>query len=354
MNTQNHVSSLHLEAMALAIPDVAKHPNRVPFAGILTMLDTPSDRAPAGAAGHRVVMPARVAEAALPSLLGMAVDYAPGLRGHDVRRKIGVITRAEIHGRKLEISGYLFGKDFPDVVRELRAAGRTLGMSYELADARVADVSASVWTLTDVTFTGAAILRRDKAAYSNTWIEISPVAPPSRRLSAGASRSSARGRDALSTAGETPALPSGESMKPEIEQQLITTSERLAQAAETLSATLTRLDAQHDELAAKIERIIAAVESDAGEEAEARKALEARVIELERANTDLKAQAERRASIVAARKTLPPLVTALLAKTGVEPEEKLDPATLDKTLASLSVEQRIAVKGQMARAGLID
>ena len=147
-------------------------------------------------------------------------------------------------------------------------------------------------------------------------------------------------------------------MKPEIEQQLITTSERLAQAAETLSATLTRLDAQHDQLASKIERIIAAVESEAGEEAASRQALEARIAELkselERANTDLKAQAERRASIAAARKTLPPLVTALLAKSGVEPEEKLDPATLDKTLASLSVEQRIAVKGQMARAGLIE
>ena len=145
-------------------------------------------------------------------------------------------------------------------------------------------------------------------------------------------------------------------MNKEIENQLITTSERLAQAAETLSATLSRLDAQHDELASKIERIIAAIESDSGEEAEspATGGLEARIAELERANTELKVQAERRASIAAARKTLPPLVTALLAKSGVEPEEKLDPATLDKTLASLSVEQRIAVKGQMARAGLID
>ena len=142
-------------------------------------------------------------------------------------------------------------------------------------------------------------------------------------------------------------------MNPEIETQLITTTERLAVAAETLSATLGRLDAQHDQLASKIERIIAAIESDAGEDTESRKALEAHIAELERANTELKAQAERRASI-SARKTLPPLVTALLAKNGVEPEERIDAATLDKTLASLSVEQRIAVKGQMARAGLID
>ena len=140
-------------------------------------------------------------------------------------------------------------------------------------------------------------------------------------------------------------------MNPELETQLITTSDRLVQAAETLSATLSRLDAQQDALTSKIERIIAAIETDAGEDTESRKALEARIAELERVNAELKAQAERRAVV---RKTLPPLVTALLAKSGVEPEEKLDPAMLDKTLGSLSVEQRIAVKAQMARAGLID
>ena len=48
-------------------------------------------------------------------------------------------------------------------------------MSYEIADARVADMRAKVWTLTHVTFTGAAILRRDKAAYRETWIELEYV-----------------------------------------------------------------------------------------------------------------------------------------------------------------------------------
>ena len=55
---------------------------------------------------------------------------------------------------------------------EAAASTRALGMSYEIADARVADVRSSVWTLTHVTFTGAAILRRDKAAYNDTWIEL--------------------------------------------------------------------------------------------------------------------------------------------------------------------------------------
>ena len=74
-----------------------------------------------------------------------------------------------------------------------------------------------------------------------------------------------------------------------------------------------------------------------------------RIAELEKANNDLKGQAAR-----LTRKTLSPLVTALLSKSSVEVGDKLDPAMLDKTLQSLSVEQRIAVKAEMARAGMIE
>ena len=48
-----------------------------------------------------------------------------------------------------------------------------LGLSYEVTDVLLADARAEVWILEKVTFTGAAILRRDKAAYRNTWIELS-------------------------------------------------------------------------------------------------------------------------------------------------------------------------------------
>jgi hypothetical protein len=167
---------LTLESMAIELPTVDNHPNREPFRGVLTLVDVPSDRPPAGARGHRVVLTRAAAEGALASLLGMALDYAPSLDRHDTRRKVGVITRAEIVGRNLELSGYLFAKDFPEIVDEITRAQRRrseqIGMSYEIADARVADVRASVWTLTQVTFTGAAILRRNKAAYRDTWIEM--------------------------------------------------------------------------------------------------------------------------------------------------------------------------------------
>jgi hypothetical protein len=177
--------NIQLDSMAIEMPAVAGHPNREAFRGVLTVVDVASDRAPAGARGHCVVLTRAAAEAGLASLLGMALDYAPALDRHDSRRKVGIITRAEIAGRELELGGYLFAKDFPEIVREVgrsqvaaESAGSKsqshggLGMSYEISDARVADVRAKVWTLTRVTFTGAAILRRDKAAYRDTWIEL--------------------------------------------------------------------------------------------------------------------------------------------------------------------------------------
>jgi hypothetical protein len=156
--------------MEVQLPEVAGHPNRLPFEGCLTLVDVPSDKAPSGARGHRVVLTREAAEAALPSLLGMAVDYKEGWDGHDARRKCGIITAAQIEGRRLMVSGFLFARDFPEMEQRIgqsNASGE-MGMSYELADARVADMRAPVWTLTRATFTGAAILLRAKAAYRGT------------------------------------------------------------------------------------------------------------------------------------------------------------------------------------------
>jgi hypothetical protein len=180
---------LSMESMAIAMPAVTGHPNRVGFKGVLTIVDAASDKPPAGARGHRVLLTRRAAEAAIPSLLGMALDYAPAFDRHDVRRKVGVITRAEIVGRGIEVNGFLYARDFPEIVEEIgkktpTRAQRTrkggalsysctnLGMSYEIADAQIQDVRASVWVLNKVTFTGAAILLREKAAYRATWIEL--------------------------------------------------------------------------------------------------------------------------------------------------------------------------------------
>src|SRR5271170_3735783 len=100
--------NMRLEAMAVTMPRVAGHPNRIPFEGVLTVVDAASDRAPSGARGHRVILTRTAAMAALPSLLGMAVDYRPGWDGHDARRKCGILTQADIEGKgegaKLSVS----------------------------------------------------------------------------------------------------------------------------------------------------------------------------------------------------------------------------------------------------------
>ncbi len=184
---------LSVESMAIEMPAVHGHPNRAGFRGVLTIVDVASDKAPSGARGHRVLLTRGAAEAAMPSLMGMGLDYSPALDRHDARRKIGVITRAEIVGRVIEVGGFLYARDFPEIVAEIGRPGRTgasgfveaenadrkgrssrtgLGMSYEITDALVEDITASVWVLNRVTFTGAAVLRRDKAAYRSTWIEL--------------------------------------------------------------------------------------------------------------------------------------------------------------------------------------
>jgi len=160
---------MQLQAMAVKFPQVDDHPNRVPFAGVLTVVNTASDKAPAGARGHRVLLTREAAEKALPSLLGMAIDYRPGWDGHDARRKIGVLTEADLVGHNLVVRGYIYARDFPDVAQAIQArTSQSLGMSYELADARVEDMRADIWKLIRVTFTGAAVLLREKAAYRAT------------------------------------------------------------------------------------------------------------------------------------------------------------------------------------------
>lgn len=276
------------------MPAVTKHPNRKRFVGVLTTVDAPSERAPAGARGHRVMLTRAAAEKALPSLIGMGLGYTPKLDGHDARRKIGVITAAEIVGKEIVIEGHLFARDFPEMMRELRAKDGELGLSYEVSDAIVEDMKARVWKLTDVTFTGAALLLREKAAYGQTWFRL---------------------EDQMST----------EEMK-----QLIATAERMAAAAEAMQSAVARIEAQNAEIAQRVERIVAEVEDQPRRHGHAEDK-----------------------QINSGRKTIDPVVDVLLSKSGVDVDQKLEAAALDASLATLPVEQRIAVKAQLARAGLI-
>ena len=82
-------------------------------------------------------------------------------------RQIGYarVSTDDLHGKAPKMQ--------PAVYRAVIEEAHKLGVPvaahvYELADAKVEDMRAEVWKLTRVTFTGAAILLREKAAYRAT------------------------------------------------------------------------------------------------------------------------------------------------------------------------------------------
>jgi hypothetical protein len=59
------------------------HRNRLPFSGILTRIGVPSDQAPSGTNGKRIIVTPEAARAALGSLRYMGINAA-----HQVQQKI--------------------------------------------------------------------------------------------------------------------------------------------------------------------------------------------------------------------------------------------------------------------------
>lgn len=101
---------------------------------------------------------------------------------------------------------------------------------------------------------------------------------------------------------------------------------RLAHAAAALDSTLARLEMRFASLEQKVDRIVAMVE--------------------ERASVAAQSESTDR------RKTVPASTGALLTKLGAG-ETPLALTSADEMLRALSVEQRIAVKAELARAGLL-
>jgi hypothetical protein len=161
-----NASAMTLWGMSLNVPEVANHPNRMPFSGVLTFVNQPSDLPPGGSGGKRTYLPKDVAEKALESLLGMAVDFSDDLSAHDVTQKIGVITGAEIVGDEVRIEGFFYAADFPQECARIQEEKEDLGFSYEVrAQTRP---MGDLLQIVSCVFTGAAVLYKDKAAYQST------------------------------------------------------------------------------------------------------------------------------------------------------------------------------------------
>jgi TolA-binding protein len=120
---------------------------------------------------------------------------------------------------------------------------------------------------------------------------------------------------------------------------------QLGSAAQALERVIGKLEAQYEALNQKIDRIIATVEKQAAEKSGEKVEAGAQVTKLESENRELRQRA--------GRKTVAPLVSRLLAKSGVGEGVQIEAGTLEKALGGLSVEQRMAVKAELARAGMI-
>lgn len=132
-------------------------------------------------------------------------------------------------------------------------------------------------------------------------------------------------------------------MEIELKDELGTTVERLAAAAGLLEQAVERLAQRQSDSEESIGRIVATVDST----------LETRLAAAEAEIVELRAAAASvPATVTNGRKTLPVAMANLLAKQGVT-VDSIEAGALDAALVSLSLEQRIAVKAQLMRAGLL-
>jgi len=143
-------------------------------------------------------------------------------------------------------------------------------------------------------------------------------------------------------------------------EALAVTLERLAGAASALEQTVVRLEEQQGVLTGQVQKIVATVEQGGEMSADSRVAeLERKLHEAEMQIASLQAAqgkaqfAAGQAAAAQGRKTVSSATMTLLAKQGIANLDSIEAGALDAALGSLSMEQRIAVKAQLFRAGLL-
>jgi hypothetical protein len=338
------LKTISLEAMALNI-STSDHPNKMPFSGILTRLDEPSDYAPGGSHGRRIVVTSEAAEKALSSLLGMAVDFTPSFDGHDAQAKIGIITSANVVGNAIAIEGFIYAADFPETAQLIKDLKNVLGFSFEAQRLTILDPSADVLTITDLAFTGAAILRKEKAAYTTTSLAAS-AKPGELNMSP----------EELKALLDAALKPVGDRLG-KLEASAVPGTTVVPAAVDVEGAVKKALE-QH----AEVQRL-AAAQADATKKAideavaAATKPLVDKIAAAETAEKD-RAEKARLEAAAPERKTIPPVVTALLARASISLPEggaKMELHKLDEALkkSNLSVPQRIQLKNELSHAGVL-
>ncbi len=137
-------------------------------------------------------------------------------------------------------------------------------------------------------------------------------------------------------------------------EALALTLDRLAGAAGLLEQTVSRLEEQHMTMSGQVQKIVATVEQGGSQSAGNERVyeLERKLHEATMQIAELRAQAGT-SSAVSGRKTVTSATVSLLAKQGISNLDSIEAGSLDAALTALSIEQRIAVKSQLLRAGLL-
>lgn len=369
-----NVRAMKFNAMAVEFPDVEYHPNRIPFSGVLTKVDEPSDNPLNGSNGKRVILPKEVADEALPSLLGMAIDFTPDLDGHDVKAKIGLITEANIIGNEIHIAGFFYGADFPDEVKRIQAEKAQLGFSYE-AQARIKSMNDDPLVIDSCFFTGAAVLYKDLAAYTTTSLaakteklemnkedltnilgefkenllkEVKEQMTESKKLSAGSIHHLVAPHAAKLREIADQFEAAGIGMHPSVGHTSVLRNMADKMEAEAALGKMPHIYQTSDFMYAS---------ADKGEkENKAVKELEDKISSLTSKITDLE-KANFQASAAPERKTFSPEVTQLLIKAGLKEDTKeLSAAAVDEALDKVGItnpRERMAKKFKLQQEGVL-
>lgn len=146
------------------------HPNKSPFTGILCSIDSPSISVPNGSNGKRVQLSSEAVQNAIETLVGMPVnanyDDKKKFDMHNPKEIIGQISNAYIKGNDIWIEGYLYPQNCPEICASIKKEKKDLGFSYELL-ASQSEIKNDIMYVTELVFTGAALLYKDCAAYGD-------------------------------------------------------------------------------------------------------------------------------------------------------------------------------------------
>jgi hypothetical protein len=127
------------------------------------------------------------------------------------------------------------------------------------------------------------------------------------------------------------------------------TLERLAAATVQLERTIAGMEERHAHVCGDVEKIVATTE---GQQEAIRIELERKLVEAEQKIAVLQAQAGVSAAGMG-RRTVSAGLMPMLSKSSVQAGGNAEAGVLDAALNGLSLEQRIAVKSQLMRAGLL-